>query len=140
VRYRATAANGGYWCVVREFQVSVPGQVAYTVTGGPAGDLAAAADGSLDTAYTASAAPAAGDALVVTPSAARRLARVRVLGSAGTAAVEVRTGGTWRHIGVFRNGFADLPVGGDPVEAVRLTWESGSPAPSISEVVPVPAE
>jgi hyaluronoglucosaminidase len=140
VRYRATAANGGYWCVVREFQVSVPGQVAYTVTGGPAGDLAAAADGSLDTAYTASAAPAAGDALVVTPSAARRLARVRVLGSAGTAAVEVRTGGTWRHIGVFRNGFADLPAGGDPVEAVRLTWESGSPAPSISEVVPVPAE
>ena len=31
VRYRATAGNDGFWCVVREFQVSVPGQIGYTV-------------------------------------------------------------------------------------------------------------
>jgi hyaluronoglucosaminidase len=62
-----------------------------------------------------------------------------VLGSSGSATVEVRAGGTWRHIGTFRNGYADLPAGGAPVDAVRLTWDSGSPAPSVSEVVPVPA-
>jgi hypothetical protein len=42
------------------------GQIGYTVTGGPSGNLAAAADGSVDTAYTAKSAPAAGDALVAT--------------------------------------------------------------------------
>jgi hyaluronoglucosaminidase len=139
LRYRVTAKST-YWCVVREFQVSVPGQIGYTVTGGPSGNLAAAADGSLDTAYTATAAPAAGDALVVTASTAQRLSRVRVLGSAGSATVEVRADGTWRHIGAFRNGYADLPAGGAPVDAVRLTWDYGSPAPSVAEVVPVPAE
>jgi hyaluronoglucosaminidase len=140
VRYRATVDNDVFWCVVREFEVSVPGQITYTVTGGPAGDLAAAADGSLDTGYTASAAPAAGDALVVTASAAQRLERVRVLGSAGSAGVQIRVGGTWRHIGDFHNGYADLNAGGVLADAVRLTWDSGSEAPSVSEVVPVPAE
>lgn len=135
VRYRATAGNDGFWCVVREFQVSVPGQIAYTVTGGPPGALAAAADGSLDTSYTASTAPSAGDALVVTASAAQRLERVRVLGTAGAAGVEIRTGGTWHHIGDVRDGYADLGARGANVDAVRLTWSSGSPAPSISEIV-----
>jgi hyaluronoglucosaminidase len=135
VRYRATAGNDGFWCVVREFRVSVPGQVGYTVTGGPAGDLAAAADGSLDTVYTASAAPADGDALVVTASAARPLERVRVLGTAGSAEVEIRTGTTWHHAGTVRDGYADVNARGANADAVRLTWSSGSPAPSISEIV-----
>jgi hyaluronoglucosaminidase len=139
VRYRATADNDGYWCVVREFQVSVPGQVHYMVTGGPAGDLAAAADGSLDTAYTAVAPPAAGDALVVTPSAVQRLDRIRVLGSAGSAHVEAHAEGGWRHVGKLRDGYADLRAAGLTADAVRLSWDAGSPVPSISEVVLVAA-
>ncbi|MCW2863599.1 MAG: Beta-N-acetylhexosaminidase [Actinoallomurus sp.] len=139
VRYRATAGGGGR-CVVREFLVSVPGQIGYTVTGGPDGDLAAAADGSLDSAYSASAPPAIGDALVVTASAPERLERVRVLGTAGAAEVEVRAGGTWRHIGVLREGCADLETGGMSVDAVRLAWHRDSPAPSINEVVFAPRE
>jgi hyaluronoglucosaminidase len=63
-----------------------------------------------------------------------------VLGSAGDAAVEVRTAGAWRHIGRLGDGYADLPAGGPPVDAIRLTWDSGSPAPVIAEVVPIPAE
>lgn len=52
VRYRATADNGGNWCVVREFTVQDADVVRYTVTGGPAGEnLTAAVDGRLDTAY-----------------------------------------------------------------------------------------
>ncbi|MGH3377473.1 MAG: discoidin domain-containing protein, partial [Actinoallomurus sp.] len=135
VRYRATAGNDGFWCVVREFQVSVPGQIGYTVTGGPAGDLAAAADGTLDTSYTAATAPVDGDALVVTASAARPLDRVRVLGTAGSAGVEIRTGGTWRRIGSMADGYADLNARGADTDAVRLTWASGSPAPSVGEIV-----
>jgi hyaluronoglucosaminidase len=92
----------------------------------------------METAYTATAAPAAGDALVVTASQPRRPDRVRVLGT-GAAHVEIRTGGTWRHIGEFRGGYADLPAAGATADAVRLTWVPGSPAPSISEVVFDPA-
>ncbi len=135
VRYRATAANDAFWCVVREFTVAVPGQPTYTVTGGPAGDLAAAADGSLDSTYAATAAPSAGDALVVTASDARPLDRVRVLGAAGEAGVQIKAGGTWHHLGELRDGYADLPARGTVVEAVRLVWATGSPAPSIGEVV-----
>jgi hyaluronoglucosaminidase len=135
VRHRATAGNDGFRCVVREFRVNVLGEVRYTVTGSPPGDLGAAADGSLDPAYTASAAPSEGDALVVTASAARRLKRVRVLGSAGSAAVEIRADGTWRHIGDFRADHTELNAEGANADAVRLTWHIGSPAPSISEIV-----
>jgi hypothetical protein len=86
--------------------VSVPGQIRYTVTGGPDGDLAAAAG---------------------------RVARLRLprVGSSG---------GTWRHLGVLRDGCADLETGGMSVEAVRLTWHRDSPAPSINEVVFAPRE
>jgi hypothetical protein len=60
---------------------------------------------------------------------------VRVLGTAGSARVEVHTNGTWRHIGDFRAGRTDLEAGGAMVDAVRLTWASGSPAPSIAAIV-----
>jgi hypothetical protein len=53
--------------------------------------------------------------------------------SAGSAAVEADTSGTWCHIGDVR---LDLTAGGATVDAVRLTWASGSPALPVDEDVP----
>jgi hypothetical protein len=127
---RATTDNDGLRCVVREFQVCVPGQIGHTVT--PAGRPAISPPwptGRWTPPTTASTAPAEGDALVVTAPAARPLRRVRVPGSAGSATVEARTSGTWRHIGDVRAAYADLETGGAMVDAVRLTWSFGSPTP-----------
>lgn len=144
VRYRATADNGSYWLVVREFTVQVldgDGPV-YSVAGTPApaggSTLAGAADGLSDTWYHASTAPAEGDALVVTASQARPLDRVVVLSTPDTqATVQVRdTDGTWQAIGSLADGYTELTAPGiGSVDAVRLAWEPGSPAPGIAEVI-----
>ena len=64
--------------------------------------------------------------------------RVRVLGTAGSAGVELRTGGDLAPHRLVADGYADLTARGASADAVRLTWASGSPAPSVAEVVFVP--
>ncbi|MBN9618751.1 MAG: hypothetical protein J0H43_03350, partial [Actinobacteria bacterium] len=98
--------------------------------------LAAAADGSVDTVYSAASSPTAGDALTVTLPSARPLDRVAVVGH-GQATVQVDLGGTWRAIGrLAASGYTELPAGGATASAIRLLWAAGSPAPTIAEVVP----
>ncbi len=139
VRLRATAADA-YWVKIHEFTVTGPPVDRPTVSGTPGAasgsSLAAAADGDLDTAYTAAAAPAAGDALVVSLPTARPLSRVAVVGS-GHARVQVRRGDTWSDVGrLSSSGYTELAVGGAAVSQLRLAWTPGSPAPSIAEIVP----
>src|SRR6185312_10745476 len=98
--------------------------------------LAAAADGNLDTAYTAVGSPADGDTLVVTLPAARPLDRVVVVGT-GRAQVQVQVAGSWRTIGALSaSGYSELRARGVPGGAIRLAWQAGSAAPNIAEVVP----
>ncbi|MFD9945218.1 beta-N-acetylglucosaminidase domain-containing protein [Nonomuraea sp. NPDC059023] len=137
VRYRATGANAN-WLVVREFQVSTPDddRTRITVTGTPAGTgLAAAADGNLATAWTASAAPAAGDALEAALSRPRVLDRVAVVGT-GQASVQVRAGGQWRTIGRLAGPYTEIDLADTTADAVRLAWTPGGAAPSVAEIVP----
>lgn len=134
VRYRATA-DQIYWVVVREFLVKlndVP-----EVTGTPTGRLTAASDNNLDTWYRATTPPQPGDALTITAPKAQPLARVLVFASPETRArIEVRTDGTWRPVGELRRGYAELRTPrGIPIDAVRLDWAPGSPAPAIADVI-----
>ncbi|WP_329372654.1 beta-N-acetylglucosaminidase domain-containing protein [Streptomyces sp. NBC_00669] len=140
VRLRNTAAQDN-WVVVREFTVGSP-LTAVTASGTPApaadSSLAAAVDGDLTTAYHAGAAPASGDALVVTLPAAKALDSVLVL-QPGTgrarALVQVHDGTTWRTIGALTGPYTRLPAHGVATDTVRLLWTAGSPAPVVSEVV-----
>lgn len=138
LRLRATAAQTS-WVVVRDITVSTPTVDQPVVSGGPAPaagtTLGAAADGSLDTAYTAGSAPAQGDALVVTLPAARPLGRLGVVGT-GSADVQVHTTGAWRPIGRLAPGYTELRAGGRTVDAVRLVWAVGSAPATIREIVP----
>ncbi|WP_327092988.1 beta-N-acetylglucosaminidase domain-containing protein [Nonomuraea sp. NBC_01738] len=137
VRYRATAGND-YWLVVREFQVATAGDdvTRLTVSGTPAGtNPAGAADGNLATAWTASAAPAAGDALQVTLSKARLIDKVVVVGS-GEAEVQVRAAGQWQPIGRLAGPYTELDLADVSGDAVRLAWTAGSAAPKIADIVP----
>ncbi|WP_433213253.1 beta-N-acetylglucosaminidase domain-containing protein [Microtetraspora malaysiensis] len=137
VRYRATG-DSDYWLVVREFQVATLGDdvTRLTVSGGPAGaNPQAAADGNLSTAWTASDAPAAGDALQVTLSKQRLIDRVIVLGT-GEAEIQVRTGGQWQPIGKLAGPYTELDPADVTADAIRLAWTAGSAAPKIAEIVP----
>ena len=138
VRLRNTAAQSN-WVVVREFTVVGPDSDAMTVSGGPAAgagsSLAAAADGNVDSSYTAGGSPQAGDALVVTLPSARPLDRVVVAGR-GSAQVQVGDGTSWQAIGSLSSGYTELRAGGAVVNQIRLVWTAGSPAPVIAEVVP----
>ncbi|MER7500977.1 beta-N-acetylglucosaminidase domain-containing protein [Nonomuraea pusilla] len=137
VRYRATGGDD-HWLVVREFQVTAVGDdvTRLTVSGGPAGaNPRAAADGDLGTAWTASVAPAAGDALQVTLSRQRLIDRVIVVG-AGEAEVQVRTAGRWQPVGGLTGPYTELDVTDVTADAIRLVWTAGSAAPKITEVVP----
>jgi hyaluronoglucosaminidase len=138
VRFRDTQAQTN-WVVVREFTVTGPDSAALTVTGTPApatgSSLAAAADASADTGYTAASAPAAGDALQVALPKARPVQRVLVLGT-GSATVSVHTAGGWHPIGTLRPGYTDLPANNQTIDTIRLQWTPGGAAPSIAEVIP----
>jgi hyaluronoglucosaminidase len=136
VRLRDTG-NQTNWVVVREFTVTVPDSGAFTVSGTPDGtDQAAAADGNVDTAYTAGSSPAQGDALVVTLPEARALDLVEVVGT-GAAQVQARVDGRWRSLGSLRgDGYTELDGRGATADAIRLAWDPGSAAPRIAEVVP----
>ncbi len=132
------------WVVVDEFAVLTPARL--TVTGAPApaagSSLADAADGDLDTAYTAASAPAAGDALQVALPATTALSAVVVAQSGATPAtgtVQVLCDGRWVGVGRLRGGYTRLAAGGLRADAVRLLWAAGSTAPTIEEIVPVPA-
>ncbi|WP_217370209.1 beta-N-acetylglucosaminidase domain-containing protein [Nonomuraea antri] len=137
LRYRATGSND-HWLVVREFTAAVLDDTVtrITVGGTPAGSRpAAAADGSLDTAWQAAAAPASGNALQFTLSRPRPIDRVAVVGS-GQAEVQVRVSGQWRPIGRLDGGYTELDPADVTADAIRLAWTPGGPAPAISEVVP----
>ena len=142
VRLRATAAQSN-WVVVDEF--SVTGTATHTtVTGTPAAaggsSLQAAADGNVTTAYVASAAPAAGDALKVNLSNPRPLDAVVVLQDSNTPAsgdVQIQAGdGTWHSIGSLTGGYTQLSASGATTGAIRIAWAAGTSAPHVYEVVP----
>ncbi|NUR88611.1 MAG: hypothetical protein HOY71_31360, partial [Nonomuraea sp.] len=137
VRYRATA-NSDFWLVVREFQVATldGDDTRVTVTGTPAGTgLAAAADGNLSTAWTASAAPAAGDALQAELSRARLIDKVAIVGS-GSGEVQLRAGGQWQAIGRLAGPYTELDPADVTADAVRIAWTAGGTPPRIAEIVP----
>ncbi|WP_037568757.1 beta-N-acetylglucosaminidase domain-containing protein [Phaeacidiphilus oryzae] len=142
VRLRVTAAQD-YWVVVDEFAVHST-LAAPVVSGSPAAaagsSLAAAGDGDLDTAYRAASAPAPGDALTMTLPQGRPLDSLTVLqpGNGGArAAVEIQLAdGGWRTVGQLGGPVSTLPAGGAAATAVRLVWDAGSPAPSVSEILP----
>ena len=139
VRLRATESDG-YWVKIHEFTVTGPENAKLVVSGTPApaanSTLAAAADGNVDTSYTAASAPAAGDALTVTLPAARPLDKVAVVGT-GQATVQIDVNGSWQSIGSLSSaGYTELDAGGATASAIRLQWVAGSAAPSIAEVVP----
>ena len=144
VRLRATTTESN-WVVVDEFSVTVAGtKTTVTVTGTPAAasgsSLQAAADGNVTTAYVATRAPAAGDALQVTFSRARPLDAVVVLqdpNAPATGDVQVRNpDGTWRSIGSLSGGYTQLGAGNSTTDAIRIAWAAGSAVPHIYEVVP----
>ncbi|GLZ82019.1 hypothetical protein Afil01_68260 [Actinorhabdospora filicis] len=130
IRYRATADNTAEWVVVREFAVTDLDRVTYTVTGGPSGDLRAAADGSLDTTYRGSG-DGEGQTLTLTASRTGPLSRVTFVGH-GTGTAEIRTGDTWTSIGHFDD-YTELRVENVRTNAIRLRW-SGTTAPEVQEV------
>lgn len=139
VRLVATAPDSN-WVKVHEFSVTAPAAAQLQVAGAPAAasgsSLAAAADGKLDTVYTAASRPAAGDALTVTLPAARPLARVAVVGH-GAGRVQVHTDGQWVTIGsLAADGYTELDARGRTADAIRLAWTAGSAAPTIAEVIP----
>ena len=139
IRFRSTAAQTN-WVVVTEITVTAPAGTQPVVSGAPAAaagtSLAAAADGDLDTAYTAANAPQAGDALVVTLPATRPLDRVDIVGT-GSATVPVEAKGAWQAIGsLSAKGWTELAAHNLSADAIRLLWTPGSAAPSISEIVP----
>ncbi|HTI23953.1 MAG TPA: beta-N-acetylglucosaminidase domain-containing protein [Kutzneria sp.] len=135
IRLRATGTQTN-WVVVREFAVTGPGIGPLPVTGAPAGsNLAAAADGNADTAYTAGSSPASGDALVVGLPGGRALSAVEVVGhAAGT--VQVHQADGWRSLGALADGYTQLSAHQASADAIRLLWTPGSPPPTIAEVVP----
>lgn len=53
--------------------------------------------------------------------------------------MQIRTGTTWRTIGRLSGAYTELPAG-RTADAVRLAWTAGSPAPSVTEIVPVFAD
>jgi hypothetical protein len=69
-------------------------------------------------------------ALVVTAPAVVLWGHECVLGRGGGG-----RRGTSRHIGDVRPEYADFATGGATVDAVRLTWASGSPALPVDEDV-----
>ena len=125
--------------VVREFTAVGQDSDALTVAGAPAAaagsSLAAAADGNVDSAYTAGGSPQAGDAVVVTLPKARPLDRVVVAGR-GSGQVQVGDGTSWQTVGSLSSGYTELLAGGAVASQIRLVWTAGSPAPEIAEVVP----
>ncbi|MEV7548512.1 beta-N-acetylglucosaminidase domain-containing protein [Amycolatopsis sp. NPDC089917] len=139
VRMRVTATQA-YWIVVREFTLSTPDSPRYTVTGTPAGsNLPAAADNNADSVYTAGSAPLPGDALVVTATAPKPLAKVVVLTTEAGAGADVQiadAAGGWRTIGRMTGGYTELPAQNVVTDRVRLLWTPGGAPPKIAEVVP----
>jgi hyaluronoglucosaminidase len=140
VRLRATESDG-YWVKVHEFTVTGPETERLAVSGtpnaaAPGSSLYAAADGTVDTSYTAGSAPTDGDALTVTLPRARPLDRIAVVGT-GEANVQVDDAGTWRTIGqLSAGGYTELTAQGVVTDRIRLAWVAGSAAPTIAEVIP----
>lgn len=143
VRYRALVANNDFWLVVREFQVQVTdgSETRLTASGTPlptAGSaFARAVDGKLSTSYDAGTAPVAGDALTVTLSAPRTVQGVTVLQKAATTGrIQIRVDGTWRDAGAVSSAYTAVTFAPATVDAVRLTWNPSTTAPSVAEVIP----
>lgn len=146
VRYRATADNpGGQWLIVREFSAEVlsglPRLAGVTATPPAASGSSAsfASDANVASAYVASRAPAAGEALQLNYSRSEALAAVTVLqrtGKSGTGTLQVRAGGNWRDVGAVSGPWTRIQAKVDGVDAVRIVWAAGSAAPEVAEVIP----
>ena len=114
------------------------------VNGAPAAasgsSLAAAADGNVASAYRAAAKPAAADALTVMLDSARPLDHVLVLQDIDTVAPSTVLGrtpaGDWVELGRVSQAAAEVPAGKQVVDAIRLVWATGAPAPTVHEIIP----
>lgn len=148
IRLRVTKA-GTTKAAVRSFTVTTPDTVRPSVSGGPAArpgsPLHAAADGDPATAYRAAAAPGGQrpmdpSGLTVHFGTTRPLDKVTVLTDPGVpsrADVEAHVPGQgWRTLGALRDGWTELAARGARADAVRLSWEDGTAAPAVHEVVP----
>ncbi|GAA1958492.1 beta-N-acetylglucosaminidase domain-containing protein [Kitasatospora viridis] len=144
IRLRATKTQQTA-VAVRDFKVSAPDAGKPEVSGGPAPAPGSSAgsvlDGDPDTAYRAAAAPTAQDApMTVELGSVRPLDRLTVLTDPtvhATATVELRRpDGSWAQLGTLHPGYNELPAGGQPTGAVRLTWQPGGDAPVVNQIVP----
>ncbi|MDH6113268.1 hyaluronoglucosaminidase [Kitasatospora sp. MAP12-15] len=144
IRLRATATQQTA-VAVRDFSVSAPGADQVTVSGGPApaagSSISSVLDGDPDTAYRAAAPPTAADTpLTVDLGQTRPLDRITVLTDPtvkATATVDVRKAdGSWARVGTLQPGYNEIPTGGQPADALRLTWAPGGDAPVVNQIVP----
>ncbi|GAA1217344.1 hypothetical protein GCM10009665_04030 [Kitasatospora nipponensis] len=144
IRLRATKSQQTA-VAVREFSVTAPDAVHATGTGGPAAAPGsspdAVPDGDPASATRAAAAPTVADApLTVNLGGTRPLDRLTVLTDPtvrATATVETRNpDGSWTGVGTLHPGYNELPTGGRPTGAVRLTWQPGGDAPVVNQIVP----
>lgn len=137
VRLVANSANaGGQWVKVRDFTVSdakkvndgnLPATEGHTV--------AQAFDGGLATSYEAASAPVDGSFIARYFEEPRDVTALSVVGTA-SGAIEVQVGDEWRRVGDLREGGSlhEAAVG-EEITGVRLSFEAGSAAPRIFEVV-----
>lgn len=141
VRLRATADSGN-WVVIRGLGATITDSSVPLVSGTPApatgSKLSYAADGLVETAYVAAGSPVAGDALVVTLPKMTKVDRVAVVGT-GQGTVQVGSGGNWTDIGsISAKGYTEIAIPATNIDAARLVWVPGSPAPTIGEVIAHP--
>lgn len=131
-------STGGKWVKIREFQVLPDSeQFASTVPSVDGAGVSGAFDGDVATAFRAAAAPEGGAAITYRFPEPTTVGSVSVLGT-GVGIIEVEVDGAWTVIGELTagRGFheSELEPAADAT-AVRLSFEPGSAAPVIYEVV-----
>lgn len=138
VRMVANSANtGGQWAKIREFIVSPPSaQFAANLPSVDGAGVSRAFDGDVASAYQAAEAPVEGSFISYTFVEPRDVGSVTVLGT-GEGEIEVEVDGEWITVGELADGVAFHEGELDATEAtgVRLSFEPGSDAPEIYEVV-----
>ncbi len=106
----------------------------------PGSSLALLTDRRADTAYVAAKAPDEGDAVTVPLVGSHRLTSVTVVQKADAPArarVQAqRPDGSWATLGSLRKGYTSVPAADLDAKAIRLSFQDGSPAPVIYEIVP----
>ncbi|GAB3808759.1 hypothetical protein GCM10028798_35310 [Humibacter antri] len=139
VRLVATAVNpGGKWVKIREIQVS-PGSVLVSsdVPAAAGSSVLNAFDASIQSAFTAAAAPVDGATLTRAFTAPTHLGSVTLVGTAA-GELQYEDAAGWHELGALDPGkvFQEAAVDKDGVLAVRITFSAaGGVVPNIYELV-----